>query len=1075
MVQPIIEFNLFHFLDVDRKKDGASYYIDSVSDDVYGKIFHLQPKFFTEKIASSISPTSSLHDIYAYSIPPSEYCTIRDSFNKNSPSEKDTTLMNRHMHVQMFLERHTSHYNPYSTVYRTLSSCTFSLFIFMRKKKEPFDTLGFVFYRCDPCIGLIIPFIYVERDYRCAGVGAAMMQTLQFLCQKNLNLIKTLVWITKTEGTKSDKLLSYYRSLGFVPTLPENFPISHMFPSDLVASLHSCDPNAHNVSKDFLLQRTDIIRKQDELQLNPGLTSYFVCSLCGIQYREYENMVICQYELPKSKIIWQNSKDSRNRRAKKTHVCGVVLCHICHSNFGCSLLNRCPMHHNKKPATSKKTRKKNTRTTAEMNEFKSIKKSYNFMRKLYDDKDYVTFYQGHNPVKKDEKNISKYCTHCSMINSIGSNISLNCVSQSKVLPKKDEWNYLKFTINNSYDYQHLSWMEKIGLTKEVACPFSGNKKYEHPLVFRSNSGKPISLLTNKIFAIRTLSAHGDCGILCIMYAIHFSKKYTKKILETIGKYISRQRTKFGINIQKDNLMDVSEFRHLLLLSRLDTSENIPETIRDQNRLGFTPTADELNDEEKEDYYIKLQDAYKLFKKSEEIVIHYTKEMEAIPKREKQARNEYQKKMITPYKNEMKSVYTNLKRIFCRSAENYDANNVHWLTDQDFLNVPIFTNFLVGVIYITDEQHPSKNNQSDFIHDFGFRLFYDTPILKKCKYIMVIRHLCGMHFDLLYDRMRCDCLFDSKDRKDPTSAVSIILGFASPKKRFELTGEDESWEKSYGLAKESNDVQIPNNFFTGNPPSYEKWINTLKGRNHHIFDLVREKFTWFGEKKKIDEIVSQNGMDYNQDFLKTIQNKMICVILDKNSTEEKQYDVINLGYILQMKGRNVFLDIKGCMMSEIEYSTESRKNSWRYALPDDFQRILHKFSFYIFQDRVHSIGIFQSDIRELIQMSFMEKMHSPYWRECLKTLSLKSDSVPIKKLLFLLHKISVVEGDHPKLDYQLFWPNKTDSGVEAYYEKVAKRVNNDIKQAMNFTLYSKEKLKETIVNQVSVYNKDKKKT
>ena len=141
MVHAIVEFDLFHFLDKDHKED---YYINSVDDDVFEKIYHLQAKFFTEKIASSISPTSSLHDIYAYSIAPSEYCAVRDSFHDNSRSERNTTLINRNQQIQMFLERHTSHYNPCSTVYRTLSSCTFSLFIFMRKKKNRYVRLGFL-------------------------------------------------------------------------------------------------------------------------------------------------------------------------------------------------------------------------------------------------------------------------------------------------------------------------------------------------------------------------------------------------------------------------------------------------------------------------------------------------------------------------------------------------------------------------------------------------------------------------------------------------------------------------------------------------------------------------------------------------------------------------------------------------------------------------------------------------------------------------------------------------------------------------------------------------------------------
>ena len=144
---------------------------------------------------------------------------------------------------------------------------------------------------------------------------------------------------------------------------------------------------------------------------------------------------------------------------------------------------------------------------------------------------------------KNKMDLTKFCTHCSMINCIGSNSSLNYVSQCRFLPKKDEWKNLRLSINNFYEYKQLSWMEKIGLTKEVPCPFSGNKKYDHPLVFRSNSGKPISFLTNKIFSIRTISAHGDCGILCIMYAIHFSQKSCVLLRVSQSSNLCREHSK----------------------------------------------------------------------------------------------------------------------------------------------------------------------------------------------------------------------------------------------------------------------------------------------------------------------------------------------------------------------------------------------------------------------------------------------------------------------------------------------------------------------------------------------------
>ena len=108
-----------------------------------------------------------------------------------------------------------------------------------------------------------------------------MIQTLQLFCSKNIGKHDTIIWLTKNQGNGSANLISFYRNLGFYPTLAINFPLSNALPSKLVNSLHTCSYDAHNETGEFLLQTREMISKiNNEINLTKTIPSNEVRNRC---------------------------------------------------------------------------------------------------------------------------------------------------------------------------------------------------------------------------------------------------------------------------------------------------------------------------------------------------------------------------------------------------------------------------------------------------------------------------------------------------------------------------------------------------------------------------------------------------------------------------------------------------------------------------------------------------------------------------------------------------------------------------------------------------------------------------
>ena len=80
---------------------------------------------------------------------------------------------------------------------------------------------------------------------------------LQALFTKNMDTSRVLVW---GEFSESTVLISFYRKLGFFPTIPSNYPLGFLLSSETIHGIRSVGER-----KNFLLEVLELIsRKYDQ-------------------------------------------------------------------------------------------------------------------------------------------------------------------------------------------------------------------------------------------------------------------------------------------------------------------------------------------------------------------------------------------------------------------------------------------------------------------------------------------------------------------------------------------------------------------------------------------------------------------------------------------------------------------------------------------------------------------------------------------------------------------------------------------------------------------------------------------
>ena len=221
-----------------------------------------------------------------------------------------------------------------------------------------FEPIGCTYYHFNPLVGTFIPFLVVEDGFRKHGYDSALIMLLQALFTKNMDTSRVLVW---GEFSESTVLISFYRKLGFFPTIPSNYPLCFLLPSGTVHGIRGV-----HESKNFLLEvREPISRKYEQGRviattvfnsddidkkrkikpsaLQTKLTTDakdFKCRVCEINLCQDDTFVFCFFKCAADKSF-HYKKDQNTSYG----VCGLILCFSCQSNFGLNTQSSaCPLH-----------------------------------------------------------------------------------------------------------------------------------------------------------------------------------------------------------------------------------------------------------------------------------------------------------------------------------------------------------------------------------------------------------------------------------------------------------------------------------------------------------------------------------------------------------------------------------------------------------------------------------------------------------------------------------------------------------------------------------------------------------
>ena len=202
---------------------------------------------------------------------------------------------------------------------------------------------------------------------------------------------------------------------------------------------------------------------------------------------------------------------------------------------------------------------------------KSIDDSIN---RLFFDTSIIKDLRTSDQINQPKFSMMKYCKHCSLFLHVQSEGNNNYQYFTNVVIN-DHRKYKHF-FNNIYDFQLLAWLERNQITSFQECPFSGDMKLKHPLCFRSNIGKPSSLLLNRLFDIRNIDAGGDCGVLCLLYAfLSTSTNIQNEISENIDIYMRNHWLTNYVEVEDIQIFTMTGIRHALLYAKLDNLKDYP--------------------------------------------------------------------------------------------------------------------------------------------------------------------------------------------------------------------------------------------------------------------------------------------------------------------------------------------------------------------------------------------------------------------------------------------------------------------------------------------------------------------
>ena len=205
-----------------------------------------------------------------------------------------------------------------------------------------------------------------------------MLMVLQELFDKALKNPRLLVWLylpstqehnaLLTDTQKADiqkSLISFYRRLGFHPTIPSLYSLAYVLTQAIQAEIREVQnsffllemkkkikkdrPIVTIASKQFTVPKKATKNQQYSVKpthLKAQKTKCMVC-LASVCTDLKEGFVFCTAICSKSntRLAVTTKRNGKNNTITMKSICGVTLCLTCMSNFGLDCnIQRCPLH-----------------------------------------------------------------------------------------------------------------------------------------------------------------------------------------------------------------------------------------------------------------------------------------------------------------------------------------------------------------------------------------------------------------------------------------------------------------------------------------------------------------------------------------------------------------------------------------------------------------------------------------------------------------------------------------------------------------------------------------------------------
>ena len=806
---------------------------------------------------SNISPF--LIKTYSSLVPPSK---IESSLESLLVSELNTMILG-------------SFQQSSETMY-ILSSTNYSIFTIGKYEEDSgrFHPVGCAYYHFNPLVGTFVPFLVVGHRSRKQGYASSLLILLQALFTKNMGTSRVLVW---GEFTLDTKLISFYRKLGFFPTIPSNYSLGFLLSKATIQGIRDIDE-----SKNFLLEVRESMSQRydssvrDEINLNPrdfdpnnlklkpkklsNTLKGSKCCICEIELYEGDPFVFCTSRCSTNQNIKAMFQVNQNRY----EICGLFLCLTCQSNFGLGKsIKRCPLHHDHKSADD------DIQTTAFRN---SVVREYSKLRNLESNNGLKGYFNScfeatnTSSPAGDKDNNSSSCVHCK---------TAQCMKNNYDYKQEEQFNLFSKYYNDSnelttatlpyliHNENHLRDVKEIRKLEEE----KNTKTCQHPMFFDANIGSSSSVFQNKLFGVKNVAAMGDCGFLSVYIPIITSSEklkeeysncffaYIDKTLSYLDKAFPDKSTSLKRKLKQVKQQEPS--------ARRTSTRNTVDRGRDSNKkqqkeVKKNPRRKEILEVShiRKAFFLALMKSFvdgyskdgKTFDLEDEEVllatINHFEDFTGVYNISSEDDNDPNQLVMKckiaivafgakDCRNRNKLFHELYGYFGSDNTSRYGSDVVYM--DWIFLKyLPEITDNRLGVVSVIDTEGTLYATNSLYGNISDMEFYSDTKkhMLQACQRFIFIRFLHGSHYELYYNRKSYEATFSTGiDAENPDfDPVSILLNYCDSQSYFILSGKVKS------LPNDNNTLlDSPNDFFS---KKNVKFLYETKFDHTRIQGLIR---------------------------------------------------------------------------------------------------------------------------------------------------------------------------------------------------------------------------------------------